>query len=92
LERLPDDGIVAKAQREGRAIITHDLDFGRIVALSGRPVPSVVTMRLSDMTPRRVIAAMEVVLQAATPSLELGALVSVADSGIRVRTLPIDVE
>ena len=33
---LPDDQIVAKAQEEGRAIVTHDLDFGRIVALSGR--------------------------------------------------------
>jgi hypothetical protein len=35
---MPDERIVIKAQVEGRTIITHDLDFGRIVALSGDPV------------------------------------------------------
>jgi signal transduction histidine kinase len=30
-------------------VLTHDLDFGRIVALSRARVPSVVTFRLGDM-------------------------------------------
>lgn len=58
LERLPDDQIVAKAQDESRTIITHDLDFGRIVALSGDAVPSIVTLRLINMTPTQVNIAL----------------------------------
>lgn len=90
LERLPDDRIVAKAKEEERTIVTHDLDFGRIVALSGRSVPSIVTLRLSDMTPRQVNTALEIVLREATLSLERGALVTITESGIRIRDLPID--
>ncbi len=92
LERLPDDRIVAKAQDEERAIVTRDLDFGRIVALSGDSVPSIVTLRLSDMTPTRVNTALETVLTEATQSLERGALVTITDGGIRVRALPIDTD
>jgi predicted nuclease of predicted toxin-antitoxin system len=90
LERLPDEMIVAKAKDEGRAIVTHDLDFGRIVALSRRSVPSVVTLRLGDMTPRRVNAALGTARDETTPALESGALVAVTDRGIRIRLLPID--
>lgn len=89
LERLPDDQIVAKAQQERRAIVAHDLDFGRIVALSGGTVPSIVTHRLTNMTPPRVNIAPEAVLSEATASLERGALVTVTDEGIRIRQLPV---
>ena len=92
LERLPDDQIVTKALDESRTIVTHDLDFGRIVALSGYTVPSIVTFRLSDMKPARVNSALETVLREAAPSLDQGALVTVTDHGIRVRTLPVNVD
>jgi len=90
LQRLPDEQIVIKAQVEGRTIITHDLDFGRIVALSGDTVPSIVTLRLTDMTPALVNEALRAVLDDAAQSLEGGALVTVTDGGIRIRTLPVD--
>ena len=89
LERLPDELIVAKALDEGRTIVTHDLDFGRIVALSGHIVPSVVTLRLNDMTPARVNSALVTVLRETALALIDGALVTVTDRGIRVRILPI---
>jgi len=89
LQRLPDEQIVMKAQSEGRTIITHDLDFGRIVALSGGTVPSIVTLRLTDMTPARVNIALEAVLRDTVESLDSGALITVTDTGIRVRVLPI---
>ena len=92
LERLPDDRIVAKAQDEERAIVTQDLDFGRIVALSGHSVPSIVTLRLSNMTPARVNIALQAALEDAAQSLEDGALVTVTDRGIRIRTLPIETD
>jgi len=83
---MPDDRIVAKAQEEERTIVTHDLDFGRIVALSG------VTLRLSNMTPARVNTALQAVLDDGAQSLERGALVTVTDGGIRIRPLPIETD
>jgi predicted nuclease of predicted toxin-antitoxin system len=89
LQRLGDDTIVRMAVEEARVILTHDLDFGRIVALSGAQVPSVVTFRLNDMRPESVNGVLDQTLARFRTALETGALVSVSDSGIRVRPLPI---
>jgi predicted nuclease of predicted toxin-antitoxin system len=42
LQRLTDSKIVERSLLENRIIVTHDLDFGRIVALSQHRLPSVV--------------------------------------------------
>ena len=81
---------MAKAQQEGRVIVTRDLDFGRIVALSGGAVPSIVTLRLTDMTPERVNAVLTTAVTEVAESLERGALVTITDRGIRIRALPVD--
>lgn len=92
LERLQDRMIVEKAQREGRVIVTHDLDFGRIVALSEGSVRSIITLRLSDMTPGRVNQSPGTVVGQASSALERGALITVTDRGFRIRELPIDAD
>jgi len=89
LQRLTDDEIVEKARSEDRVILTHDLDFGRIVAVSRAGVPSVVTFRLDDMRPAQVNRYMAQVLARFTRQLEAGALVSVNEQSIRVRPLPV---
>jgi predicted nuclease of predicted toxin-antitoxin system len=90
LQRLSDDEIVEKAVAEGRVILTHDLDFGRIVAVSGAIVPSVITFRLQDMRPAQVNRYLAGVLARFTAELEAGALVSVNERAIRVRPLPVE--
>ncbi len=89
LERLPDLRIVEKARLEGRVVVTHDPDFSRIVALSGRRIPSLITLRLGDMRPSSVNSALTVVLRETSDALVAGALVSVTDSGLRLRLLPV---
>jgi predicted nuclease of predicted toxin-antitoxin system len=89
LQRLEDDEIVEKARKEGRVILTHDLDFGRIVAVSRASVPSVITFRLDDMRPIQVNRYLTEVLAQFAGELEAGALVSVNERGIRARSLPI---
>lgn len=89
LQRLDDDEIIEKALIEGRVILTHNLDFGRIVALSRASVPSVITFRLNDMRPIQVNHYLAEVLVRFVDQLETGALVSVSEGGIRVRSLPI---
>ena len=48
LQRLPDDQIFRKAAAENRTVLTFDLDFGEIVAFSGRQKVSVVLFRLRN--------------------------------------------
>jgi len=88
LQRLDDQEIVELARTEARIVLTHDLDFGRIVALAGAKAPSVITFRLSDMRPGRVNLVLGRVLERSASALEVGALISVTDRGVRVRLLP----
>jgi predicted nuclease of predicted toxin-antitoxin system len=89
LQRLEDQQIIRKAQVEGRVILTHDLDFGRIVALSRGRSPSVITFRLENMQPSQVNYYLTEVFTHFAEQLEIGALVSVNEDAIRVRLLPI---
>jgi len=52
--RLSDPTILRKACDEGRVLLTHDLDFGELMAAGGAELPSVVIFRLRDMRPERV--------------------------------------
>jgi predicted nuclease of predicted toxin-antitoxin system len=72
LQRLNDHEIVAKGRAEGRVILTHDLDFGRIVALSETSVPTVITFRLQNMRPAQVNGYLAEVLARFAPELEKG--------------------
>jgi predicted nuclease of predicted toxin-antitoxin system len=89
LQRLTDSKIVEKSLQEKRIILTHDLDFGRIVALSQHHLPSVVTFRLADMRPVRVNTRLLEVLEHISDDLEAGALVTVLEGSFRVRRLPV---
>ena len=89
LQRLSDVRVVELAQAEDRAILTHDLDFSRIVAVSRARLPSVITFRLADMRPARVNFYLDEALGRFAAQVESGALVSVSERGIRVRLLPV---
>lgn len=89
LQRLLDEDIIEMAQEEGRIIITHDLDFGRIIALSRRKLPSLITLRLSDMRPIFVNECLVYVLEHCAVDLANGAMISVTDQAVRVRRLPM---
>lgn len=55
LHKLPDVDIFAKAFSEQRIILTFDLDFGEIVALSGGKSVSVILFRLHNTRTLHVI-------------------------------------
>ena len=55
LHRLPNGSIFAKAAAERRIILTWDLDFTEIVALSGTHVVSAVVFRLLNTRSENVI-------------------------------------
>ena len=53
LQKLPDKKILEIALSERRIILTHDLDFGDLLAASGAKLPSVIIFRLKSAPPSR---------------------------------------
>jgi predicted nuclease of predicted toxin-antitoxin system len=88
LQRLPNGAIFEKAATEARVLLTFDLDFGEIVALSGGRVVSVVVFRLRNARSSNQIARLQRVLADSLPELEKGAVVVVEEARHRIRRLP----
>lgn len=89
LDRLPDPAILEKARNEKRVLLTHDLDFGELLAISGTKLPSVVIFRLRNMHPERVNRYLREVITQHRDALEQGAIISVTEGQIRMRLLPL---
>jgi predicted nuclease of predicted toxin-antitoxin system len=92
-ERLPanasDEAIVSLAKQEGRVVLTQDLDFSVLIATAGESRPSVVTLRLASPRVERVNEVLCAALPKLAAAVAEGAIVTVEDTRIRVRQLPI---
>src|SRR5689334_993978 len=89
LSRAEDTEIIEFVQRDNRIILTHDLDFGTLMAASKQQLPSIVIFRLTDMQPDNVNQYLEAILSQHSDVLLTGAALSISDYRIRVRRLPI---
>lgn len=89
LQRLPNGEIFSKATAEGRTVVTFDLDFGEIAALSCSERTSVIVFRLQNTRHEHVVARLSAVLAESSAALERGAVISVEEDRHRVRSLPI---
>ncbi|QLE56060.1 DUF5615 family PIN-like protein [Nostoc sp. TCL26-01] len=89
LERLADDEILVKARFEGRILLTVDLDFGYLLAVSRATLPSVILFRLGNESYEIINERLAEVLNRFEPDLKVGAIISVSDRDFRVRQLPI---
>lgn len=91
LHKLPNGLIFEKAYTEKRILLTFDLDFGEILALSkGRSV-SVILFRLHNTRTPHVIERLKKVLEEAENALREGAIVVVEEGRHRIRRLPFGV-
>ncbi len=84
-----DRDIVGWAARNDRVVLTQDLDFSDIIALSGAIRPSLITLRLSDSRVENVNRVLESVLPQFEHCMDAGIVVTVGDDSVRVRQLPI---
>lgn len=89
LARAADHEILALAKRDGRTVLTHDLDFGDLLAASGDALPSVVLFRLPDMRPETLSRYVDAVIEQHAADLEAGSFLSMGERRVRVRALPI---
>lgn len=84
-----DDEILSWARVNGFVLLTHDLDFSAILAATSEAAPSVVQLRMQDLLSERALEAIVTAVNARGKDLELGALMSIDESGARVRILPL---
>lgn len=89
MERSSDLEILKKALGEKRIILTHDLDFGRLLASSGTKLPSVIIFRLRNMQPENLNKVCNTVIRRSADELGKGAILSVDDKKIRSHLLPL---
>ena len=89
LHRASDEQIFAKALTENRVVLTFDLDFGEIAALTHDRVARVILFRLENTRAAHVVARLGAVLSASGDALNRGAILIVEEARHRIRYLPV---
>ena len=84
-----DDTVVKRAAEDARAILTQDLDYSAIIVLSGARTPSLISLRLSSSRVEYVNTVLEKVLPQLEQDVLSGMMITVEDSRIRRRSLPV---
>lgn len=87
LATATDQLILAEAVTRQAVIVTLDTDFHALLALSDATSPSVIRLRIQGLkAATRLLADL---VQRFTRDLEQGAVMSVTESRVRVRRLPL---
>jgi predicted nuclease of predicted toxin-antitoxin system len=90
LDRASDNEVLARARREGRTIITADLDYPRLLALARADNPSLILFRDGNWSDADVIRRMSEILQAISASEIAQSIIVVDRERVRRRKLPIE--
>lgn len=85
----PDAEILDFARQENRVILTQDLDFSMLIALSGYNQPSLITLRLASSELNLVNKKLLEILPRIEQELQKGCAITIEDSSVRIRKLPI---
>ena len=77
------------ASAKGYIVLTHDLDFGTMLALTHSTGPSVIQIRGDDVLPEHMESIVATAITQYAAELEAGALIVVDENRRRVRVLPL---
>lgn len=90
LDQADDKVIIRRAKQENRVVVTADLDFPRLLALTGADGPGIVLFRGGNYSEREMLELINRVLTSA-PLEELPRSVTVVDKArIRRTKLPLE--
>jgi len=92
MSRANDVAIIEEARANREIIVTHDLDYGHLLAFSGESAPSVIILRLRNTHPNHLFIRMKDLWPDLERPLLGGAIVVIEDDAVRIRRLPIDRE
>ena len=89
LARASDQQIIEWALRQERVCVTRDADFHRLLAVSRASKPSVVRIRLEELTFHETAEILIQVWDRFQDDLDRGAVVTVTPRKFRARRLPL---
>jgi predicted nuclease of predicted toxin-antitoxin system len=90
LQTAPDDEIIDRALADDRVVISHDTDFGTLLAVRRLTKPSFILIRSSDpLTAEDVAELIKANLAAMADDLDSGAIITFARGHLRSRQLPL---
>ena len=84
-----DQEILLFAEKENRVIVTLDADFHSILAVTNAEQPSVVRLRREGLKGPDLARMIEMVWENIEDALVDGAMVTVTETSIRMRSLPL---
>lgn len=84
-----DVEVFSWGRKHGCVIVTHDLDFGAILAATGEAGPSVVQFRTRDVSPGALLPLLRAALKRFSAELEAGAIVTVNVGRMKAQMLPL---
>ena len=84
-----DADIMAYAMTNDCIVLTHDLDFSAILAVTQGEKPSVVQIRADDVSPSAIGIQVVTALRQMESELEAGALLTIDPSRTRLNLLPL---
>jgi predicted nuclease of predicted toxin-antitoxin system len=84
-----DSTILARARDHAQIVVTLDADFHALLALSGATGPSVIRIRIEGLKAKQLAELLVRVLEQCGEDLKSGAMVTVTESSVRIRHLPL---
>jgi predicted nuclease of predicted toxin-antitoxin system len=84
-----DSVILARAREHSQIVVTLDADFHAQLALSGAAGPSVIRLRIEGLKAPQLADLLVRVLEQCADDLKSGAMVTVSESSVRIRHLPL---
>jgi predicted nuclease of predicted toxin-antitoxin system len=89
MSRSPDDEIIALAVADHRTVITADLDFPRLLALTGAAGPSLILFRGGNWADDEITARMSDILAGLAERDIMQSILVIDRNRVRRRRLPI---
>lgn len=87
--RMDDTEILELARENDEVILTHDLDFGTLLAFSKYNKPSVIIFRIEKINSRIFYQLIADNWETIEGPLSQGAIVIIEPHSVRIRSLPI---
>ncbi len=87
--RIENIDILLIAEENDETILTHDLDFGKLLSFRGNNRPSVVIFRIDKINAQQFHLAIQQYWNQIEHALIEGAVVVISSNNVRIRKLPI---